>query len=591
MQQYSAPLKDMQFLLHNVFAVSQFWESNQHFQEVVDGSTADALLEEAGKLIGGVISPLNRAGDEQGVEWSQTGVKTPMGFREAFKMFAEGGWSALCGNPEFGGMGMPKSISVFIDEMLYGANSSFALYPALTSGACMAIDAHASESLKNTYLPKLYSGEWSGTMCLTEPHAGSDLGLIRTKAVPTSTGSFAITGTKIFITGGDHDLNENIVHLVLAKLPDAPEGSRGISLFLVPKYKVSEDGVVGEQNGVTCGSIEHKMGIKASATCVMNFDGAEGFLVGELNRGLQCMFTMMNCERLSIGVQGIGCSEMSYQNAVAYAKDRLQGRDPNSAVHRAADPIIVHPDVRRMLLTMRSTIEGGRAFALYMGHQLDLSKHAETEEGRARANALVALLTPVAKAFFTDIGLENTVLGQQVFGGHGYIREWGQEQLVRDVRIAQIYEGTNGIQALDLVQRKVFSNRGEFLWIFIDEIENFVSEMKAEKLRMLRSSYIALLAQFKAITEMLIAQGDISQDELGAAASEYLHVLGYITYGYMWLRMMEAAETMPAGDTYYQTKCETGRFYFTRVLPRVSSLMEMISAGAEDLMTPSAASF
>lgn len=591
MQQYSAPLKDMQFLLHHVFAVSKFWEGNQHFQEIVDGSTADALLDEAGKLIGGVISPLNRTGDEQGVEWSPNGVKTPAGFPEAFKLFAEGGWSALCGNPEFGGMGMPKSISVFIDEMLYGANSSFALYPALTSGACMAIDAHASESLKNTYLPKLYSGEWSGTMCLTEPHAGSDLGLIRTKAVPTASGSFAITGTKIFITGGDHDLSENIVHLVLAKLPDAPEGSRGISLFLVPKYKVSEDGVVGEQNGVSCGSIEHKMGIKASATCVMNFDAAEGFLVGELNRGLQCMFTMMNCERLSIGVQGIGCSEMSYQNAVAYAKDRLQGRDANSTERRPADPIIVHPDVRRMLLTMRSTIEGGRAFALYMGHQLDLSKHAESEAERARANALVALLTPVAKAFFTDIGLENTVLGQQVFGGHGYIREWGQEQLVRDVRIAQIYEGTNGIQALDLIQRKVFSNRGEFLWIFIDEIENFVSEMKADKLMMLRSSYISLLAQFKAVTEMLIAQGERSQDELGAAASEYLHVLGYITYGYMWLRMMEAAESMPVGDAYYQTKYETGRFYFTRVLPRVSSLIEMIAAGAEDLMSPSAASF
>ena len=459
MPEFNAPLRDMRFVLHEVFNAPKLWARLPALADTVDGDTADAILEEAAKVTGNLIAPLNRSGDEEGASWHAGQVRTPAGFKEAYSTYIQGGWVGLSGNPAYGGMGMPKMLAVQFEEMLYAANSSFALYSALSSGACLAIDAHASEALKQLYLPPMYEGRWAGSMCLTEAHAGTDLGIIRTRAEPQADGSYRISGSKIFITGGEQDLTENIIHLVLAKLPDAPAGPKGISLFLVPKFMVNADGSLGERNPVTCGSIEHKMGIQASATCVMNFDQAIGYLVGEPNKGLAAMFTMMNYERLGVGIQGLATGERSYQNAIEYARDRLQSRSPTGpqAKDKVADPIIVHPDVRRMLLTMKAANEGGRAFSTYVAMQLDTAKFSEDPDTRKRAESLVALLTPVAKAFLTDLGLETTVHGQQIFGGHGYIREWGQEQLVRDVRITQIYEGTNGIQALDLVGRKILS--------------------------------------------------------------------------------------------------------------------------------------
>ncbi|AUM11848.1 acyl-CoA dehydrogenase C-terminal domain-containing protein [Ketobacter alkanivorans] len=585
MASYQAPLQDMEFLLFDVFAAHRRWQEWPSLAEVLDEDTGRAMLAEAGKLAASSIAPLNRSGDEEGVSWDNGVVRAPTGFKEAYKAFCEAGLSALTGNPNYGGLGMPKSLAVLVDEMMYAANSAFNLYPALSAGACLALDAHGSSELKQRFLPKMYAGDWSGTMCLTEPHAGSDLGLIRSKAVPAEGGSFRISGTKIFITGGDHDLTDNIIHLVLAKLPDAPSGSRGISLFLVPKYRVVADGSVAGENGVSCGSVEHKMGIKGSATCVINFDSAEGYLVGELNRGLQCMFTMMNCERLSIGIQGLGCGDASYQNAVQYARERLQGRDVQGADKaKAADPIIVHPDVRRMLLNMKALNEAGRAFAVYLGLHLDQAKYGASAEEQARADAKVALLTPVAKAFFTDMGLDCTVLGQQVFGGHGYIREWGQEQLVRDVRIAQIYEGTNGIQAMDLLQRKVFANNGEWMEAYLDEIREFATTVQEASLRELADDLRARSLQLQTLTETVLRSADESPLELGAAACDYLHVVGYVSYGYMWLKMMVSADDS-------STKQKTGRYYFSRILPRIDSLIAAVESGSGAMMSLSEAEF
>ena len=477
MADYKAPLRDMRFVLNEVFEVSRLWAQLPALAEVVDAETAAAILEEAGKVTAGTIAPLNRPGDEEGCQWNAGAVSTPAGFPEAYRTYAEGGWVGVGGDPTYGGMGMPKVISAQVEELVNSANLSFGLYPMLTAGACLALNAHASDELKDKYLPNMYAGIWAGSMCLTEPHAGTDLGIIRTRAEPQADGSYKISGTKIFITGGEHDLTENIIHLVLAKLPDAPAGPKGISLFLVPKVLVNADGSLGEKNSLGCGSIEHKMGIKASATCVMNFDGATGWLVGEVNKGLAAMFTMMNYERLGVGIQGLATGERSYQSAIEYARERIQSRAPTGPVakDKAADPIIVHPDVRRMLLTMKALNEGGRAFSSYVAMQLDTAKYSEDAVTRKRAEELVALLTPVAKAFLTDMGLETTIHGQQIFGGHGFIREWGQEQLVRDCRITQIYEGTNGIQALDLVGRKVIGSGGAFSRHFTDEIKAFVA--------------------------------------------------------------------------------------------------------------------
>ncbi|HBO9824475.1 TPA: acyl-CoA dehydrogenase [Pseudomonas aeruginosa] len=585
MPEYNAPLRDMRFLLNDVFDAPALWQRLPRLAERIDADTADAILEEAAKVTGGLLAPLNRSGDEEGAQWQDGAVRTPAGFREAYATYAEGGWVGLTGNPAHGGMGMPKMLAVQFEEMMYAANASFSLYSILSAGACLALDAHGSEELKNRYLPNMYAGTWAGSMCLTEPHAGTDLGIIRTKAEPQADGSYRISGTKIFITGGEQDLTENIIHLVLAKLPDAPAGSRGISLFLVPKFLVGDDGALGARNAVHCGSIEHKMGIKASATCVMNFDGASGWLVGEVNKGLAAMFTMMNYERLSIGIQGIGCAEMSYQSAVAYARERLQSRAPTGPVARdkAADPIIVHPDVRRMLLTMKALTEGGRAFSTYVGQQLDLAKYAEDQEERSQAEALVALLTPVAKAFFTDTGLESCVLGQQVFGGHGYIREWGQEQLVRDVRIAQIYEGTNGIQALDLMGRKVVANGGLFLSIFSREVRAFAAGANAELAEFV-TPLLTALDLLDNLTQGIVARAGNDPREIGAASVEYLHLFGYTAYAYLWARMASAALRQREVDpAFHDGKLATARFYFARILPRVHSLAAAVEAGSESL--------
>ncbi|AYF85719.1 acyl-CoA dehydrogenase [Pseudomonas sp. DY-1] len=590
MPEYNAPLRDLRFVLHEVFDAPSLWARLPALAERVDVDTADAILEEAAKVTGQLIAPLNRSGDEEGAQWHEGVVSTPTGFKEAYATYIDGGWVGLSGNPDFSGLGMPKMLAVQFEEMLYAANSSFALYSALSSGACLAIDAHASADLKQTYLPPMYEGRWAGSMCLTEPQAGTDLGIIRTKAAPQADGSYRITGTKIFITGGEQDLTENIIHLVLAKLPDAPAGPKGISLFLVPKVMVNADGSLGAANAVSCGSIEHKMGIKASATCVMNFDGASGWLIGEANKGLAAMFTMMNYERLSIGIQGIGCADASYQSAVAYARERIQSRAPAGPVARdkVADPIIHHPDVRRMLLSMKAMTEGGRAFACYVGQQLDLAKYADDSDERQRAESLVALLTPVAKAFFTDTGLDSCVLGQQVFGGHGYIREWGQEQLVRDVRIAQIYEGTNGIQALDLLGRKVVANGGAALKLFCAEVRAFASQSATPY----TTELLEALGRLEGTSEWLLAQASRSPNEVGAASVEYLQLFGHVAYAWLWARMAAVAEARREEDeAFYGAKLATAEFFFRRLLPRTLALEASIRAGAEPLFGLSSEQF
>jgi len=592
MADYQAPLRDMRFVLNEVFDAPKLWQALPALAEVVDAETADAILEEAGKITANSIAPLNRSGDEEGCRWDGGAVSTPAGYREAYQLYAEGGWVGVGGDPAFGGMGMPKVISAQVEEMMNSASLAFGLYPMLTSGACLSIYAHASEELKQKYLPNMYAGVWSGSMCLTEPHAGTDLGIIRTKAEPQADGSYKVSGTKIFITGGEHDLTENIIHLVLAKLPDAPAGSRGISLFLVPKVLVNDDGSLGERNSLSCGSIEHKMGIQASATCVMNFDGATGWMVGEPNKGLAAMFTMMNYERLGVGIQGLATGERSYQSAIEYARERIQSRAPTGPVaqDKAADPIIVHPDVRRMLLTMKALNEGGRAFSSYVALQLDIAKFSDDEAARQRAEAQVALLTPVAKAFLTDMGLETTVHGQQVFGGHGFIREWGQEQLVRDCRITQIYEGTNGIQALDLVGRKIVGSGGTMYQAFVDEIRAFVASAGAD-LSEFTEPLKAALDNLDELTAWVIDQAKTNPNEIGAASVEYLHVFGYTAYAYMWARMAAVALAKQGEGDFYQSKLGTARFYFARLLPRIHSLTASVKAGSESLYLLDAAQF
>ncbi|MFY1020196.1 acyl-CoA dehydrogenase C-terminal domain-containing protein [Ectopseudomonas khazarica] len=592
MADYKAPLRDMRFVLNEVFDVSKLWAELPALAEVVDADTASAILEEAGKVTAGSIAPLNRSGDEEGCSWGDGAVKTPAGFPEAYQTYAEGGWVGVGGSPEFGGMGMPKVIGAQVEEMVNSANLSFGLYPMLTAGACLSILNHASEELKAQYLPNMYAGIWAGSMCLTEPHAGTDLGIIRTKAEPQADGSYKVTGTKIFITGGEHDLTENIIHLVLAKLPDAPAGPKGISLFIVPKVMVNADGSLGEKNALGCGSIEHKMGIKASATCVMNFDGATGYLVGEVNKGLNAMFTMMNYERLGVGIQGLALGERSYQSAVEYARERIQSRAPTGpqAKDKAADPIIVHPDVRRMLLTMKALNEGGRAFSSYVAMQLDTAKYSEDKDTARRADELVALLTPVAKAFLTDMALETTVHGQQIFGGHGFIREWGQEQLVRDCRITQIYEGTNGIQSLDLMGRKIVGSGGSFYKHLSDEIKAFVASADAG-LAEFTQPLTAAVQNLDELTAWVLDRAKSNPNEIGAASVEYLHVFGYTAYAYMWALMARAALGKEGQDEFYASKLGTARFYFARLLPRVHSLSASVKAGSESLYLLDAAQF
>lgn len=592
MADYQAPLRDMSFVLNEVFEAGKLWAQLPALAETVDDETAAAILEEAGKVAAGTIAPINRSGDEEGCSWSNGTVTTPQGFIEAYKTYAEGGWVGVGGDPQFGGMGMPKMITAQIEEMINSANLSFGLYPMLTAGACLSIHAHASAELKEKYLPKMYNGTWAGSMCLTEPHAGTDLGIIRTKAEPQTDGSYKVSGTKIFITGGEHDLTENIIHLVLAKLPDAPAGAKGISLFLVPKVMVNDDGSLGERNSLSCGSIEHKMGIQGSATCVMNFDNATGYIIDAPNKGLAAMFTMMNYERLGVGIQGLALGERSYQSAIEYAKDRIQSRAPTGVVapDKQADPIIVHPDVRRMLLTMKALNEGGRAFSSYVAMQLDIAKYSEEAEASKRAEELVALLTPIAKAFLTDVGLESTIHGQQIFGGHGYIREWGQEQLIRDCRITQIYEGTNGIQSLDLAGRKIVGNDGAFYQHFSDEVKSFIASAD-NNLTEFTTPLQAAIENLDDLTAWLIAQAKTNPNEVGAASVEYLQVFGYTAYAYMWALMARAAQGKEQEDDFYASKMGTARFFFARLLPRTQSLSSSVKAGSDSLYLLNAAQF
>ena len=588
MAKYKAPLRDMRFVLNEVFEADKLWAAMPATQEVTP-DLVDAILEEGAKVTENELFPLNRTGDEEGCQFSDGEVTTPAGFKDAYNLMAESGWMGLGGNPEMGGQGMPKMLTVLFEEMLYSANASFALYPALNSGAALCLDNHADEAMKEQLLPAMYEGRWLGTMCLTEPHSGTDLGLIRTKAEPNADGSYKISGTKIFITGGEHDLCDNIIHLVLAKLPDAPAGSRGISLFMVPKFLINDDGSLGERNPAFCGSIEHKMGIKGSATCVMNFDGAQGWMIGEPNKGLACMFTMMNYERLSIGIQGLGLGEVAYQSAMDFAQERIQSRAPGGAKYpdKAADNILVHPDVRRMALNVRAFNEAGRAFASYVAMQLDTSKFHEDEATRKKAAELVALLTPVAKSYLTDRGLDCTITAQQIYGGQGYIREWGAEQYVRDARIAQIYEGTNGIQALDLMGRKIVSNGGEYLKLFAQDIQDFIeanSDNTAVQpyLEKLDASLETLIQ----VTGNVITRAKDNPAEVGAASQNYLDLFGLVTYAYLWARMVAIAAPKAEEDTsgFYSAKVKVANYFFARILPEAAALAAQVNAGADTLM-------
>lgn len=579
---YNAPLADMKFILNDVFKAEQFWQQNEKLAHI-DAATAEAILEEMAKFSQNVTLPLNRTGDEDGAKIENGQVSVPAGFKDAFKQYAEGGWIGLAADEEWGGQSMPKMLTVLADEMLFATNPSFMLYPLLSVGAGMALSSYASQEQKETYLPKIYSGEWSGTMCLTEPQAGTDLGIIKTKAEPNTDGSYNITGTKIFITGGDHDLTDNIIHLVLAKTPNAPAGSRGISLFIVPKFLVNADGSLGERNAVSPGSIEHKMGIKASATCVMNFDGAKGFLVGKENEGLAAMFVMMNYERLSMGIQGIGASEFAYQNAAQYATDRLQGRSPLGAQtpNLSADSILVHGDVRRMLLNVRANNEASRAFAVYVGQQLDITKFSTDADAVKQANNRVALLTPIAKAYLTDTAFQATLDAQMCFGGHGYIREWGMEQCIRDLRIAQIYEGTNGVQSQDLIGRKTIKCDGEFIAEYIQEIRDFANDLDAD-LNFIKDATLDAAAEVQAVTQYIVDTARENPEFSNAAAVDYLHVVGLLSFSYMFARIANAAKDKP--EDFYQNKISLAVYFAQRILPELALRITRIKASAEVVM-------
>jgi alkylation response protein AidB-like acyl-CoA dehydrogenase len=595
MPEYKAPLRDMRFLVDEVFD----FHAGYAAMGAVDASPdmVNAILEEGSKFCEQVIAPLNRSGDEEECTFDNGVVTTPKGFKEAFQQFAEGGWMSLSVDPTYGGQGLPHSLGLLFSEMIGSSNYAWGMYPGLTQGAMAAIYAHGTEEQKQAYLTRMTAASWTGTMCLTEAHCGTDLGLIKTRAVPQADGSYALTGSKIFISSGEHDMSDNIVHLVLAKLPDAPAGTKGISLFIVPKFLPGADGEAGDRNAVSCGSIEHKMGIKGSATCVINFDNAKGFLIGELNKGLNCMFTMMNHARLGTGMQGLCLGETSYQGALKYATERLQMRSLTGAKapEKSADPIIVHPDVRRMLLTMKAFNEGNRALSYFCAQLLD-QLHADTAEQRQEAEDLLAFLTPICKAFMTETGLEVTNHGMQVFGGHGFIREWGMEQLVRDCRIALLYEGTNGIQALDLLGRKVLGSQGKLLRGFTKLVHKFCEANAAHP--QLQAQFAQLAGLNKEWGELTTKVGMAAMknpDEVGAAATDYLMFSGYVVLAYFWLRMaVVAQEKIEAGSgdaAFYQAKLATADFYFKRLLPRTLVHRAGVEAGSESLMQLSAEQF
>ncbi|WP_342657381.1 acyl-CoA dehydrogenase C-terminal domain-containing protein [Sphingomonas sp. NY01] len=590
MPQYTPPVRDTRFVLDHVIGLQQ--HANLPGFETASPDVVEAVLEEGGRFVAEVLFPLNQVGDRQGCTRHEDGsVTTPEGFKDAYRQYVESGWATLGNQPEHGGQGMPHSISVAFQEYLISANMAFAMYPGLTHGAIAALVAKGSAEQQAMYVPKMVSGEWSGTMNLTEPQCGTDLGLIRTRAEPNADGSYAITGTKIFISAGEHDLTDNIIHLVLAKTPGAPDSSKGISLFVVPKVLVNDDGSLGARNAVTCGSIEHKMGIHGNSTCVMNYDGATGWLVGEENKGLAAMFIMMNAARLGVGLQGLGVAEVAYQNAVHYARDRRQGRALTGAAEpdEKADTLFVHPDVRRMLMEGKAWTEGLRALCLWAALQADLEHAAPDEADRERAADLIGLLTPVIKGVGTDKGYEVATNAQQVYGGHGYIAEWGMEQYVRDARIAMIYEGTNGVQAMDLVGRKLAQKNGRAVQAFFQMVATEVAEAKGDAAAAdLAGRLEKALGELQAATMWFVGHGLKNPNHVGAGAVAYMHLMGLVAVGLMWLRMARAAARLKAAGEgeagFLEAKLVTARFFGERMLPDAGALRRKIEGGADSLM-------
>ena len=588
MPSYKAPVDETLFLLNDVFHLDRYGNLPGFGDASAD--VVEAVLREAAKFSEEVLTPLNRIGDKEGCKRSADGsVSTPAGFKEAFTQLVEGGWIGISAPAEFGGQDLPATLTVAVNEMFCSANMAFAMYPGLTQGAIAALLAHAAPELKTKYLPKMVAGQWTGTMNLTEPHCGTDLGLLRTKAAKQTDGSYKITGTKIFISAGEHDLSDNIVHLVLARIEGAPAGTKGISLFVVPKMTVEDDGSLGASNGVTCGSIEEKMGIHANSTCVMNYDGATGWLVGEENRGLPAMFTMMNEARLGVGVQGLALSEVAYQNAAIYAKERLQGRALSGAKYpdKPADPIIVHPDVRRTLMTIRAFNEAGRALVLWTALKGDVVRRSQDDKERQSADDFMGLLTPVVKGVLTDQGFANTVMAQQMFGGHGYIAEHGMEQFVRDARIAMIYEGANGIQALDLVGRKIGKDGGRALMAFLNEVGGFIKEKSADDgMKPLVAPLGVSLGHLQLASMWFMQNAMAKPDNAGAGATDYMHMFGLVALGYMWCRIAEAvlAKSANGAAPGMKSKLVTARFFMERMLPETATHFARIQSGAGAIM-------
>ena len=588
MPKYNPPLRDIQFVIHELLNAEKTFSELPAYQDV-DKETINQIIEEAGKFASEVAFPLNQIGDKEGCTRHEDGsVTTPTGFKAAYDQYVAGGWPALSCDPEYGGQGLPQLLNTILYETLNSANQAWTMYPGLSHGAYECLHAHGTPEQKSIYLEKLVSGKWTGTMCLTEPQCGTDLGILKTKAEPLSDGTYSINGTKIFISSGDHDLAENIVHLVLARLPDAPKGTKGISLFAVPKYTINTDGSIGGNNKVTCGSLEHKMGIHGNATCVMNFDDAIGTLVGEPHKGLNAMFVMMNAARLGVGMQSLGLTEVAYQNSVVYAKERLQMRSLTGAKapDKVADPIIVHPDVRRMLLTQRAYAEGARAFAYWTALMIDTELNHPDESVRKDTADMVTLLTPIIKAFLTDNAFTATNEGMQVFGGHGYITEWGMEQYVRDARINMIYEGTNTIQSLDLLGRKVLGDMGAKLRKFGKIVENFIDE---EGVRKEMQEFVDPLADIASKVEKLTKEvgmkAMMNHEEVGAAAVPYLRIVGHLVYAYLFARMAKIAlANKTSGDPFYEAKLATARFYFAKLLPETAHLIRSTRAGSSSLM-------
>lgn len=592
MPHYTAPTKDMQFILHDVLDISS--STVPGYSELDRGFTA-AILEEAGKLAENVLAPLNPVGDHEGCTLENGVVKTPTGFKAAYDQMRDGGWMGLDMDPEYGGQGMPYLMGCAVGEMFVSSNMAFNMYQGLTHGAASAIHEHGSDAQKETYLHKMIEGSWSGTMNLTEPQCGTDLGLIRTKAEPQDDGSYKISGQKIWISAGEHDLTDNIIHLVLAKIPGSPDGVKGISLFIVPKFLVNEDGTLGARNTLSCGGLEKKMGIHGNATCVMNYDGATGFLIGEMHKGMRAMFVMMNEARLGVGLQGYAQGVVAYQNALGFARDRLQGRDVTGTKNPngPADPIIVHPDVRRNLLHQKSFVEGARAFVLWGAEMIDRAGRDKDQQ----ADDMISLLTPVIKGFLTDKGFETTVLAQQTLGGSGFTREWGLEQFVRDARITMIYEGTNGIQSLDLVGRKLSHNGGKTVMAFFDMVKTFIKENEGHA--ELKSGYLDPLKtaskDLQAAAMYFVQNGMKNPNNALSGSYDFMHLFGHVCLGLMWSKMAKASYTALEGgasDTeFYQTKLATGRYYMARQLPATSMHLTRIESGADTVMELDAACF